>query len=60
MKNSVSIPVRQQEIGDIEYATLDLLIRYEKLLMWLRDRYIDTVESVLVISMLIVLDIQLQ
>ena len=44
MKNSVSIPFRQQEIGDIEYANLDLLIRYEKLLLWLRDRYIDTVE----------------
>jgi hypothetical protein len=45
MKNSVSIPIRQQKIGYIEYAIFDLIITYEKLLLWLRDRYVDTVEN---------------
>jgi hypothetical protein len=45
MKHFVSIPVGQQKIGYIEYASFDLLITYEKLLLWLQDRYIDTVEN---------------
>ena len=45
MKNSVSIPIRQQEIGHIEYANFDVHITYEKLFLWLQDRYFDTAEN---------------